>query len=196
MKWADTCLYRLYWYLWLVRSGFITDNRETEPDPACPIGWSPFQDSCYIAVGGPVSFPLANQTCVNEGGHLATIENGNENAFVHSQITVDSWIGYTDMVTEGTFLWVTGEPTTYTNWFSGAPDNLAPGQDCAIMYADNPGPGMWNDQDCSENRPYVCERGRRTYCTKQWLRCVYVYAQNECTTLLFDISMCFMSHTL
>ena len=143
--------------------GFITGQRTGEPDVACPQGWEPFGDSCYIPFNGPVTFPIANQTCVNLGGYLATVSDADENAFVHGQITVDSWIGYTDIDIEGTFRWVTGEPTTYTNWLQGAPDNLSPGQDCTLMYAAQPGPGEWNDQGCSEMNGFVCERGTKCH---------------------------------
>jgi Lectin C-type domain len=64
------------------------------------------------------------------GGHLATISDANENAFV-VEIVDDAylwdyaWIGLTDEDVEGVYVWVTGEPLIYTNWGSpgGAEDD-------------------------------------------------------------------------
>lgn len=137
----------------------LTEERAGVPDLACPPGWIGINQSCYLPVDTPQSFPDADRSCTSLGGFLVSIQSAQENIDVHSLINSDSWIGYNDIASEGTFVWVQGVPTTYTNWFSGAPDNLAPGQDCALIYAGPPGPGQWNDQACNEQRAYVCERG-------------------------------------
>lgn len=31
------------------------------------------------------------------------------------------WIGFTDIKTEGSFEWISGQPVTYTDWFQGPP---------------------------------------------------------------------------
>jgi hypothetical protein len=59
------------------------------------------------------------------------------------------WIGFTDEVEEGLWLWVTGEPMTYTNWSTGEPSNSwSCGEDYVIMNWRSQ--GRWNDLgDCS-----------------------------------------------
>jgi hypothetical protein len=83
-------------------------------------------------------------------GHLATIESAAENAVVNTvrlecppgcSYGGSIWIGYSDAVVEGTWVWVTGEPTVYTNWASGEPNNLGGVEDYAHIGAS----GYWND---------------------------------------------------
>jgi hypothetical protein len=83
-------------------------------------------------------------------GHLATIESAAENSVVNTvRLTCPSgclyggsiWIGYSDAASEGTWVWVTGEPTTYTNWDPGEPNNLGGIEDYAHIGAG----GRWND---------------------------------------------------
>ncbi len=56
------------------------------------------------------------------GGHMATINDAAENDWVFDtfsffgDIDRDLWIGFSDAITEGVFLWSSGEPVTYTNW--------------------------------------------------------------------------------
>ena len=58
-------------------------------------------------------------------GHLVTITSEHENDFVGLLGPYDAypWIGLSDADTEGEYKWVTGEPFTYSNWYSGQPDN-------------------------------------------------------------------------
>ncbi len=69
------------------------------------------------------------------------------NAAVGAGITGGLWIGYTDQVTEGTWLWQDGSTGTFTNWNSGEPNNSScfgssNGEDAAIIQMSN---GRWND---------------------------------------------------
>jgi len=72
-------------------------------------------------------------------GHLATTTSQEENAFLRdtfgallssvpnsgNPFDVDSaWIGLTDFVVEGTYLWHAGEPFSYADWWPGEPNNL------------------------------------------------------------------------
>ncbi|MCW9681150.1 lectin-like protein, partial [Dolichospermum planctonicum UHCC 0167] len=52
------------------------------------------------------------------------------------------WIGFTDEVTEGEFKWVSGETSTYTNWFPGEPNNSENEDYVGINFGDA---GTWND---------------------------------------------------
>ena len=61
-------------------------------------------------------------------GNLVTINSQDEQYWLaHTFGSVDSsvplWIGYTDQGSEGTFYWVSGENSTYTNWDQGEPNN-------------------------------------------------------------------------
>lgn len=88
------------------------------------------------------------------GGHLVTTSDAAENAWVvDTFITVPSrninlWLGFTDQVTEGIFVWTSGEPVTFTNWGAGEPNNFlvndpVNGEDYGMLRPT----GLWNDTD-------------------------------------------------
>ena len=89
------------------------------------------------------------------GGHLVTINDATENQWVFDTFTplVSTsipdcpclWIGYNDVATEGSFVWVSGETPAHTNWNSGEPNNNGP-ENYAHRYGPtNERPGIWND---------------------------------------------------
>jgi len=67
---------------------------------------------------------------------LATIRSQVESAWLTSTVTATTvWIGFTDEVQEGTWVWRSGEPVTYTNWMWAEPDDAPPGQDaCSFSW--------------------------------------------------------------
>lgn len=90
------------------------------------------------------------------GGYLATLTTALENDFVRALTQsengwLEAWIGLTDEVDEGVFLWVTGETSAYTNWYPGEPNNDPDfnGEDYAIINPPVIPPdligGTWND---------------------------------------------------
>ncbi|MEI6708991.1 MAG: Ig-like domain-containing protein [Methylococcales bacterium] len=90
-----------------------------------------------------LSWQQAETQAVSLGGHLVTINDAAEQAWLASTFPTGGWIGYTDQVTEGVFQWISGETATYTHWYLGEPNN---GQnqyeeDYAHMYSG----GWWND---------------------------------------------------
>jgi hypothetical protein len=128
-----------------------------------------------------------SRTLAGVQGHLATIHSTGENSIVRNARLAsgaDLWIGLTDRETyagasEGGntslsplppagsppgvgqrgngFAWVTGEPLTFMNWASAAPNDA--GEDYATMTSF----GQWNDRNDTAdvpaglNRPYVVE---------------------------------------
>ena len=64
-----------------------------------------------------------------------------------------AWIGATDAVSEGTWMWSDGTPWDYQTWAGGQPDDWDGNEDCALMWAS----GAWNDGQCSDSdRGAVC----------------------------------------
>lgn len=69
------------------------------------------------------------------------------NAAVAAGVTGGLWIGYSDQVTEGTWLWQDGSTGTFTNWNTNEPSNSTcfgsnAGEDAAVIQMSN---GRWND---------------------------------------------------
>ncbi|QMU54489.1 MAG: hypothetical protein GKS07_06085 [Nitrosopumilus sp.] len=58
-------------------------------------------------------------------GHLVTITSQSENEFVAGLVSDSShsWIGLSDVDTEGVYKWVNGESFSYSNWHTSQPDN-------------------------------------------------------------------------
>lgn len=92
------------------------------------------------------------------GGHLVTINDANENAWLVSTYggSVEFWIGFTDKDVEGQWRWISGEISTYTCWYYNAcynfwePNDANEGEDAAsinqkICNSSDPAPGQWND---------------------------------------------------
>jgi hypothetical protein len=99
-----------------------------------------------------VAWQSAHTACTARGGHLATIVDAGEQAFVAAQLRAPSWLGSHDMVDEGSFVWVTGESFTYMSWATGEPD-AAPGDaDCVAIDA-----AGWRDAPCTDAAARICE---------------------------------------
>lgn len=97
------------------------------------------------AIAGPITNPAtgnvyylfdatswteAESRAVALGGHLATINNTAENAWIGTTfanwggVPRNLWIGLNDAAVEGTFVWTSGEPVSYLNWSPGEPNDL------------------------------------------------------------------------
>ena len=101
----------------------------------------------------PSTWTAAEAEAITLGGHLATINNAAENAWVFTTFggSRPLWIGLTDSQVEGTFVWKSGEPFSYSNWSPGEPNDafgLYPEDYTYIVENSNPHglvPGQWND---------------------------------------------------
>lgn len=66
---------------------------------------------------------------VTLGGHLTTINDADENAWVLSTFSFyggtykDLWIGLSDFASEGNWVWANGETSSFRNWSVGEPNN-------------------------------------------------------------------------
>jgi cysteine-rich repeat protein len=106
------------------------------------------------------SWPASEAEAVCLGGHLVTINDATEQGWVYdtfSQYTAEFrlWIGVSDAASEGTWVWSSGEPVTYTNWCSDEPNNSlssgAGGEDYGVAYR------CWNDLPVSDSSVGVVE---------------------------------------
>lgn len=83
------------------------------------------------------------------GGHLVTVNDLAESDFLITEfstfggVTRHLWTGYNDALVEGTWVWADGDPSAYTNWNPGEPNNSfandpVHGEDFAAMYPNGP----------------------------------------------------------
>ena len=63
--------------------------------------------------------------CSAAGGDLVSINDSIENAYVSNILTEHFWIGYTDELVEGSFVWVDGSTSSFTNWANNEPNSYS-----------------------------------------------------------------------
>ncbi|MCB9596361.1 MAG: C-type lectin domain-containing protein [Sandaracinaceae bacterium] len=137
------------------------DGRIDE-DAACPCPVVERGGHAYLVCDTNRSWAGARASCETLGYSLVVIEDTAEDAFVYGQLATrgfsDTWIGINDLVTEDRFVWLTSTPVGYTHWDSGEPnDGGSRGEDCGVIMTVSGRESEWDDRDCGDERPYVCE---------------------------------------
>jgi hypothetical protein len=116
----------------------------------CPVGYavSP-AGGCYRIVANPLTWQQAEADCENDavGAHLIVVDDVDEDAMLPDS----HWIGYSENVTAGVFLWVTNSSGAYTGFDLGEP--VAGGNGLCVVTR----PNGWHDDNCGELKAYVCE---------------------------------------
>jgi len=149
-----------------VPSPVATDAGAESPvvDVAASCPGEVFEGSCYEFFDDLVAWVDAEESCLVWGGHLASVESSGENSFLNSWPGAVSgpaangpgiWLGGTDAEDDGEFVWPDGTALDFDAFAPSQPDNGI-GVDC-IEKRNDP-TGLWSDQRCTDQRPYVCER--------------------------------------
>ena len=147
-KWRDSSCSDEYYY--------VCQKPDVTLLPKCQSGWTPNGLSCYSRFTKRTKWDSAESDCKLRGGHLVSINSTSENSVVFSlrgtssSKRSDIWIGLNDKDKKGSFVWIDGTRSSYTNWHSSEPDDSG---DCVRMVSD----GTWKDKSCSEKYQYVCE---------------------------------------
>lgn len=120
--------------------------------------------SYYCFDNGIQTWLEAESYCESLGGHLAVIEDADENTFLYNYMLScgyeSAYFGYSDLEEEGTWVWVDGN-STYSNWAVDEPNNDDGDEDYAMFfykYTD----GKWNDGSFINDsdhggRAFICE---------------------------------------
>jgi hypothetical protein len=122
--------------------------------------------ACYFADSAERSWSEARATCEARGvgWDLVAIGDAEENALVLSTTGYEAWIGATDLVREGSWLWVDeadpffevdadADSARFTNWSGGEPNDYDD-SDCLRILTT----GLWADLPCDSPRGHVCRR--------------------------------------
>ncbi|CAI4228419.1 unnamed protein product [Auanema sp. JU1783] len=136
----------------------------------CDEFWTYFQmtNSCYWA-GDGLDFDAAEASCVNLGGHLASIHNSFENGFVATLTETGerqkddqmTWIGL--HFAGNNWQWTDGTNSAYQQWIRGDPKNVKK-DDCVSILQDDLGShkntkGEWHNVECNVRmRKFVCKK--------------------------------------
>uniref|UniRef100_A0A914P5K9 C-type lectin domain-containing protein n=1 Tax=Panagrolaimus davidi TaxID=227884 RepID=A0A914P5K9_9BILA len=121
----------------------------------CPEESIPWNTQCYKFYSTSVTFPEAEETCYNFGGHLASIHDGFTNTFLGEQAQKllngkDFWIGAVQFrnVVWG---WTDNSTFDYTNWRSGIREEH---DDCGVFRIND---GYWIKDFSLNYRSFVCQ---------------------------------------
>jgi hypothetical protein len=116
----------------------------------------------YWTVASAATWDNAKTACESEGGHLAVLPTPSEDTFVRTSVEAKRWwIGLSDRLNEGDFVWVDGTPigTARFDGNKGEPDGN-PGGDADCVAFDGSPEMSWMDTECSDPGGvdgYLCE---------------------------------------
>ncbi|XP_067170759.1 CD209 antigen-like protein A isoform X1 [Apteryx mantelli] len=122
----------------------------------CSAGWKIFEKSCYSFSTESLSWEDAKQICSDQGSHLVIVNTELEQKFLKDNINSSStyWLGLTDKLEEGTWLWINGEPASISYWNTWRENRDKEQQDCGSIGPD----GIWTDERCSRAHHWICEK--------------------------------------
>ena len=131
--------------------------------------WKRSEKSLYQLQRSSRTWQQARDVCIRKGAHLVDIDSEEENTFVANfadtgGLIVNYWIGVNDLDSENDFRGSDGSTHKFFNWREGEPNNSKE-EDCIeVIRKAWSLESKWNDIDCSESRPFVCEKGMFMTC--------------------------------
>ncbi|KAI5104165.1 hypothetical protein C0J45_5791, partial [Silurus meridionalis] len=105
----------------------------------CQQNWSQFGSRCFRIFTTPTNWNDAEKNCVTMGGHLASLHNKEEYAFIQGLVlsktgsNAETWLGATDVIQNFVWVWTDGSAFDYYNWSAGQPDNNMQSEHCLEM---------------------------------------------------------------
>jgi hypothetical protein len=147
----------------------ICDGRDNDCNGAtsdvCPplcAGFT-YDAHAYMVCGGQSSHADATLACESVGMRLARIDDEDENdAIVENMAGLEyAWIGGSDQVVEGTWVWSDGKVFfkdglaangSFEAWYTNSPSNDS-SSNCAEIWDDY----TWDDYACGYKQPHICE---------------------------------------
>ncbi|XP_066266211.1 perlucin-like protein [Branchiostoma lanceolatum] len=135
--------------------------RATESPATCPAGYQLFQRTCYRFSTDQKPYNESRNTCHGEGGRLATVKTNETHNFLANHVRAiaqsHTWIGLSDMETEGVWVWDDGTLLVGEGvWGRGEP-NGGTRENCAHLSIYGFHDYRWNDSTCPSSYYYICE---------------------------------------
>jgi len=123
-----------------------TDNPSVSPTTLSPTS-SPISETMMCVNSNSISWTNHEAEAVTWGGHLVSIPDASTQAYILNDMGQQTYlIGLNDISQEGTFVWRSGSPVSYTNWFTNEPNSGDGDEDCVIVVAATN--GQWFDVNC------------------------------------------------
>ncbi|XP_036959346.1 galactose-specific lectin nattectin-like [Acanthopagrus latus] len=129
----------------------------------CRPGWTRFGSRSFIVQCRKLTAADAELNCIRRGGNLASIHNIRYHNWIRGLVrrTCGSneftWIGLSDAIQEGKWLWTDGSKFVFSRWGRGEPNNQGGKEHCThINFRED----YWNDVPCNLRYPSVCVRRR------------------------------------
>mmetsp|Transcript_25181 Transcript_25181/g.63924 ORF Transcript_25181/g.63924 Transcript_25181/m.63924 type:complete len:586 (-) Transcript_25181:237-1994(-) len=119
----------------------------------CPLAWTNWKKACYRTYPDQVPWLMAEQECLAQGAHLASIEDDAEARFVSQQLGGDwAWVGHN--LSGSSMQWSDGTNPGFllaaTPWAMGG---VSKSGDCGLL-----GPqGQLGDNECSAKLRFACK---------------------------------------
>ncbi|CAO2637833.1 Mannose-binding protein A [Lemmus lemmus] len=107
----------------------------------------------FVTNSERMPFSKVKALCAELRGTVAIPRNAEENKAIYEVAKGYAFLGITDEVIEGQFMYVTGGRLTYSNWKKDEPNDHGSKEDCVIIVND----GLWNDISCHSSYIAVCE---------------------------------------
>lgn len=146
------CVKNIFWFM--VSVGLCISSVQAASILSGPV-YNPATTHTYFLLTTS-DWTDAEAAAASMGAHLVTVNDAAENDWLLSTFSNFGgqaralWTGLTDAGHEGTFVWTSGEPVSYTHWEAGQPDDggdFYPHEDYVLIWP-SPGPrspGYWND---------------------------------------------------
>ena len=67
------------------------------------------------------------------------------------------WIGLADQISEGNFRWVNSRVPNWVDWLEKQPNGTKQSLYNCVEYISLGGIWGWNDQNCDEIKPFICQ---------------------------------------
>jgi len=118
--------------------------------------------SCIVLFTTPRTFAAATAACIQFGSTLAILTTPERDAVAKLLVgTRNVYIGLSDLIQEGVFVWVDGTPLGFSNFAMGEPNNAngAFQEDCAMYSGQR---GAWDDRPCAPD-PATTTPGEYAY---------------------------------
>jgi gliding motility-associated-like protein len=142
----------------------------------------------YYLADVTTTWSLAAQNALNAGGHLACVNDTNEQKYLEAVIDSNAWLGAYNGP-NGYFVWMNCDTITYTNWASAepgaSPDNYVfmRSRSCpeGLKWDANPDDDQANADPCMRNIYGLLEIAPYQYVFDWWINSISTYYTDSIT---------------